>query len=88
MYFIDNLECLWLCFAGQNFGRKFYGGIGIHGMKGRSQFSVASVATHVNSVEQQILYHEDDLQSNLIFHDSFILEEMFVLVETNNMRPP
>ncbi|KAI9079422.1 hypothetical protein K1719_038611 [Acacia pycnantha] len=39
---------------GQNFGRKFYGGIGIHGMKGRSQFSVASVATHVNFVEQQV----------------------------------
>lgn len=39
-------------FAGQSYGRKFYGGIGIHGMKGRSQFSVASVATEVNSVEQ------------------------------------
>jgi len=33
-------------------GRKFYGGIGIHGIKGRSQFSVSSVATEVNSVEQ------------------------------------
>jgi len=39
-------------FAGQSYGRKFYGGIGIHGIKGRSQFSVASVATEVNSVEQ------------------------------------
>ena len=39
-------------FAGQSFGRKFYGGIGIRGIKGRPRFSVASVATEVNSVEQ------------------------------------
>nr|KYP37113.1 hypothetical protein KK1_041727 [Cajanus cajan] len=38
--------------SGQSSGRKFYGGIRIHGIKGRSQFSVASVATEVNSVEQ------------------------------------
>ncbi|KAL4330613.1 hypothetical protein AHAS_Ahas13G0417600 [Arachis hypogaea] len=38
--------------SGQVFGRKFYGRIGFHGIKGRPQFSVASVATEVNSVEQ------------------------------------
>lgn len=38
--------------AGPYCGRKFYGGIGIHGIKGRSNFSVANVATEVNSVEQ------------------------------------
>ncbi|KAL4391857.1 hypothetical protein AHAS_Ahas03G0287000 [Arachis hypogaea] len=38
--------------TGQVFGRKFYGRIGFHGIKGRPQFSVASVATEVNSVEQ------------------------------------
>ncbi|KAE7995806.1 hypothetical protein FH972_000573 [Carpinus fangiana] len=39
---------------GQSNGRKFYGGIGIHGKRGRSQFRVAvtNVATDINSVEQ------------------------------------
>ncbi|KAF5729154.1 Magnesium-chelatase subunit chlI chloroplastic [Tripterygium wilfordii] len=39
---------------GQSYGKKFYGGIGIHGKKGRSQFRVAvtNVATETNSVEQ------------------------------------
>ncbi|CAL0331361.1 unnamed protein product [Lupinus luteus] len=38
--------------TGKIFRHKFYEGIGFHGIKGRSQFSVASVATEVNSVEQ------------------------------------
>ncbi|KAK7841055.1 magnesium-chelatase subunit ChlI, chloroplastic [Quercus suber] len=39
---------------GQSSGRKFYGGIGIHGKRGRSQFHVAvtNVATDINSVDQ------------------------------------
>ncbi|KAF5742327.1 magnesium-chelatase subunit ChlI chloroplastic [Tripterygium wilfordii] len=39
---------------GQSYGKKFYGGIGIHGKKGRSQFrvTVTNVATEINSVEQ------------------------------------
>ena len=42
-----------LCgFVGRCRGRKFDWGIGIYGIKGKSQFSVASVATEVNSVEQ------------------------------------
>lgn len=41
-------------FSGQSNGKKFYGGIGIHGKRGRSQFHVAvtNVATDVSSVEQ------------------------------------
>jgi len=39
-------------FAGKLFGCKFCGGIGLHGVKGKSQFSVLSVATDVNSTQQ------------------------------------
>jgi hypothetical protein len=35
-------------FAGKVFGCKFCGGIGFHGVKGKSQFSVLSVATDFN----------------------------------------
>ncbi|XP_045832985.1 magnesium-chelatase subunit ChlI, chloroplastic-like [Trifolium pratense] len=37
---------------GQAFGCKFCGGIGFHGVKGKSQFPVLSVATDINSTEQ------------------------------------
>ncbi|MCI02307.1 magnesium-chelatase subunit ChlI chloroplastic-like, partial [Trifolium medium] len=37
---------------GQVFGCKFCGGIGFHGVKGKSQFSVLTVATDINSTEQ------------------------------------
>lgn len=39
-------------FVGQSCGRKFCGGIGINGTKGKSRFPVVNVATEVNSVEQ------------------------------------
>jgi len=39
-------------FAGQVSGCKFCGGIGFHGVKGKSQFSVLSVASDVNSTQQ------------------------------------
>jgi magnesium chelatase subunit I len=44
---------LWL-FAGLSFGRKYYGGIGLVGKKGRPQFhvAVASVATDIGSVQE------------------------------------
>ncbi|OMO55240.1 hypothetical protein COLO4_36107 [Corchorus olitorius] len=40
--------------AGHSSGRKFYGGIGIQGRKGRPQFqfAVTNVATEINTVEQ------------------------------------
>ncbi|QHO58997.1 Magnesium-chelatase subunit ChlI [Arachis hypogaea] len=47
-----SLGSFYMEMEGQVFGRKFYGRIGFHGIKGRPQFSVASVATEVNSVEQ------------------------------------
>ncbi|WJX44271.1 magnesium chelatase [Trifolium repens] len=37
---------------GEAFRCKFCGGIGFHGLKGKSQFSVLSVATDINSTEQ------------------------------------
>lgn len=41
-----------LVFVGQNYGRRFYGGIGIEEKMGRALFAVTNVATEVNSVEQ------------------------------------
>lgn len=45
-------------FAGQSYGKRLYGGIGIHGKKGRSQFHVAvtNVATEINSVDQVLFF--------------------------------
>jgi hypothetical protein len=39
-------------FVGEAFRCKFCGGIGFHGLKGKSQFSVLSVATDITSTEQ------------------------------------
>lgn len=39
---------------GQVSGCKFCGGIGFHGVKGKSQFSVLSVATEINTTQQDI----------------------------------
>lgn len=46
-----------VAFAGQSYVKRLYGGIGIHGKKGRSEFHVAvtNVATEINSVEQVCL---------------------------------
>ncbi|KAF5474499.1 hypothetical protein F2P56_006393 [Juglans regia] len=43
---------------GQGNGRKFYGGIGIHSKRGRSQFHVAitNVATDINSAELVLMF--------------------------------
>ena len=42
-------------FAGQSYGKRFYGGFGIESKKGRSQFAVTNVATEINSVGQVCL---------------------------------
>lgn len=44
-------------FSGQSNGRKFYGAIGNHGKRGKSQFHVAvtNVATDINSVGQVLV---------------------------------
>lgn len=47
-------------------GKKFYGGIGINGTKGRSRFPVVSVATELNSVEQVVTYLRDIFFDNVL----------------------
>lgn len=50
--YLDVYKFAFRGFVGQNYGRRFYGGIGIEEKKGRALFAVTNVATEVNSVEQ------------------------------------